>query len=68
MPGFLAMKLCPELLLLPCNYHKYKLVSDVLREIASEYDSNFSTMGLDEVNMDVTDFLMENDMNNDEGR
>jgi DNA polymerase kappa len=28
MPGSLAMKLCPELLLIPCNYHKYKLVSD----------------------------------------
>ena len=28
MPGFLAMQLCPELILLPCNYHKYKLVAD----------------------------------------
>jgi len=68
MPGFLGMKLCPELLLIPCNYHKYKLVSDVMRDIVSEYDANFSSMGLDEVNMDVTDFLCENDMDNDEGR
>jgi len=68
MPGFLAMKLCPELILIPCNYHQYKLVSDVLKEIVSEYDPNFSSMGLDEVNMDVTNFLLENNLDNDEGR
>jgi DNA polymerase kappa len=68
MPGFLGFKLCPELLLIPCNYRKYKLVSDQMRDIVSEYDPHFSSMGLDEVNMDVTDFLLENDMDNDEGR
>ena len=68
MPGFLGMKLCPELLLIPCNYHKYKLASDAMKEIVSEYDPNFSSIGLDEVNMDVTDFLLENGMDNDEGR
>lgn len=65
MPGFLAMKLCPELLLIPCNYGKYKQVSDTMRDIVSEYDPQFSSMGLDEVNMDVTDFLRENDLDND---
>jgi hypothetical protein len=43
-------------------------VADVLRDIVSEYDPEFSTMGLDEVNMDVTDFLVEHEMDNDEGR
>lgn len=60
MPGFLGMKLCPDLLLIPCNYHKYQLVADTLRDIVSEYDPQFSSIGLDEVNMDVTDFLIEN--------
>jgi nucleotidyltransferase/DNA polymerase involved in DNA repair len=41
----------------PCNYRKYKAVSDAMKEIVSEYDPNFASMGLDEVNMDVTDFL-----------
>ena len=36
-----------------------------MRDIVSEYDPHFSSMGLDEVNMDVTDFLLENDMDND---
>lgn len=43
-------------------------MADVLRDIVSEYDPEFSTMGLDEVNMDVTDFLVEHEMDNDEGR
>jgi nucleotidyltransferase/DNA polymerase involved in DNA repair len=41
----------------PCNYRKYKAVSDVMKEIVSEYDPSFASMGLDEVNMDVTDYL-----------
>ena len=34
----------------------------------AEYDPYFVSVGLDEVNMDVTDYLRENDMDNDEGR
>ena len=62
MPGFIAMYLCPQLKLVPCNYRKYQAVSSVMKEIVSEYDPHFASMGLDEVNMDVTDFLKENDM------
>jgi len=57
MPGYIAMKLCPELQLVPCNYRKYKAVSDIMKEIVSEYDPHFASMGLDEVNMDVTAYL-----------
>lgn len=39
-----------------------------MKEIVSEYDPHFASMGLDEVNMDVTDFLNENNIDNDEGR
>lgn len=39
-----------------------------MKEIVSEYDPHFASMGLDEVNMDVTEFLKENNMDNDEGR
>ena len=27
MPGFIAMQLCPQLVLVPCNYRKYTAVS-----------------------------------------
>jgi DNA polymerase kappa len=55
-------------LLIPCNYGKYVAVSKVMKEIVAEYDPNYASMGLDEVNLDVTDYLVENDLDNDEGR
>lgn len=39
-----------------------------MKTIVAEYDPNFISMGLDEVNMDVTDFLRKNDMESDSGR
>jgi len=33
-----------------------------------EFDPHFVSLGLDEVNMDVTDYLKRNDLDNDEGR
>jgi uncharacterized protein YqfA (UPF0365 family) len=39
-----------------------------MRAIVAEYDKNFVSMGLDEVNMDVTDYLQMNNIDNDEGR
>ena len=40
----------------------------MFRDIVAEYDPEFVSLGLDEVNMDVTDFLVANDMDNEEGR
>ena len=34
----------------------------------AEYDPDYVSLGLDEVNMDVTDFLIANDINNEEGK
>jgi len=34
----------------------------------AEYDPEYVSLGLDEVNMDVTDWLIANDMNNEEGK
>jgi DNA polymerase kappa len=33
MPGFIAWKLCPKLVFVPCNFDKYKAVSQVFLEI-----------------------------------
>jgi DNA polymerase kappa len=38
------------------------------KEILGEYDVNQESMGCDESNLDVTDYLIEHDMNNDAGR
>jgi DNA polymerase kappa len=39
-----------------------------MKAIVAEYDQNFISMGLDEVNLDVTDYLQKQNQNNHEGR
>jgi DNA polymerase kappa len=68
MPGYIGVQLCPELILIPPNYGKYQAVSMIFRDIVREYDPDFVSLGLDEVNMDVTDFLIANEINNEEGK
>ena len=57
MPGFIGLQLCPELVFVRPNFQKYAEVAQVFREIIAEYDPCFVSNGLDEVNMDVTDYL-----------
>jgi DNA polymerase kappa len=39
-----------------------------MRSIVSEYDPDYETGGLDEVKLDVTSYLKENDIDNAEGK
>ena len=55
-------------MLIPCNYRKYGAVSQIFRDIVAEYDPYFVSLGLDEVNMDVTDYLLRNNIDNEIGR
>ena len=57
MPGFIAKKLCPQLVIVPLNFDKYRQVSSQVREILAEYDQNFVPMSLDEAYLDLTDYL-----------
>lgn len=57
MPGFVAMQLCPSLVLLPHHFDKYKNVSDIFMRVLREYDAELETMGLDEANLDITEVL-----------
>ena len=68
MPGFIGLQLCPKLILIKPNFNKYSAVSKVFREIVAEYDPCFVSQGLDEVNMDVTDYLRRNGLDHDQGR
>lgn len=60
MPGFIGVQLCPDLVFVRPNFGKYKAVSQIFRDIVAEYDPYFVSVGLDEVNMDVTDYLRAN--------
>lgn len=57
MPGFIAKKLCPNLVIVKSNYAKYKAVSKIVGEVLLEYDPNYSQAGIDESYLDLTNYL-----------
>ncbi|OQV23424.1 DNA polymerase kappa [Hypsibius exemplaris] len=56
-PGFMARKLCPDLVIVPPNFKKYSAVGAVVRQVFAEYDPNFSSYSLDEACLDITEHL-----------
>lgn len=59
MPGFIAKKLCPELIIVPPHYETYKEYSRQVQDILAEYDPNFVMASLDEAYLDLTEHLSE---------
>ena len=57
MPGFIARKLCPHLVIVSPNYDKYRKVSKDVQKVLSEYDPDFCSVGLDESYLDITDYV-----------
>ena len=57
MPGFIAKKLCPQLVIIPPDFKKYTKVSRQVRSILVKYDENFCPMSLDEAYLDFTNHL-----------
>lgn len=57
MPGFIAKKLCPELVIVPPHFEKYKEYSHQVQEVLAEYDPNFAMASLDEAYLDLTEYL-----------
>lgn len=70
MPTFVAKKLCPELVVLPLHFDKYKNVSNVIlifymkifMRILKEYDPELESMGMDEANLDLTQYVNLNEI------
>ena len=60
MPGFIAMKLCPQLKLVEPHFYRYKEESSKVMAVLEEYDSNIESMGLDEAYIDLTDYCKDN--------
>lgn len=57
MPGFVAKKLCPQLVFVKTHFEKYKRVAEQVRAILSVYDPGFVAMSLDEAALDVTQYI-----------
>uniref|UniRef100_A0A915J324 DNA polymerase kappa n=1 Tax=Romanomermis culicivorax TaxID=13658 RepID=A0A915J324_ROMCU len=55
MPGFIGRKLCPQLILVPVNFDKYRETSQIIRQILVDYDSDLS-MSIDEAYLNMTTY------------
>jgi len=60
--------LCPHLIFIKPNYPKYRAASEGFKSILHRYDPKLESVGLDEANLDVTDYLIENNIDHDMGR
>ena len=54
MPTTRALKLCPDLILLPVRMEKYRAASKVIYRIFKQYTSQVERLSLDEAFLDVT--------------
>ena len=55
MPGFIARRLCPALVLVEPNFEKYTEAAEQTRVVFAQYDADFLAGSLDEAFLDVTD-------------
>ncbi len=54
MPGFIALKLCPQLAFVKSDFAKYRVKAEEVRAVLRKYDPRFIAAGLDESYLDVT--------------
>lgn len=58
LPGFIALKLCPELVFVKPDMDKYKQVSAEIKEVLQrKFDRDLESPSLDEFSLDVTEWL-----------
>ncbi|RFU30891.1 hypothetical protein B7463_g5449, partial [Scytalidium lignicola] len=66
MAGFVAKKLCPELILLPLNFEKYTAKAQEVRKIIVDYDSRFESASIDEAYLNITEYCQKNNIDPEE--
>ena len=66
MAGFVAKKLCPQLLFLPLNFDKYTAKAQEVREIIVDYDPRFESASIDEAYLNITGYCQKNDVDAEE--
>ncbi|XP_022148772.1 DNA polymerase kappa isoform X3 [Momordica charantia] len=66
MPGFIARRLCPELIFVPVDFKKYTYYSDLTRKVFHRYDPNFLAASLDEAYLDITEVCKERGLTSEE--
>ncbi|PBP26755.1 impB/mucB/samB family protein [Diplocarpon rosae] len=62
MAGFVAKKLCPQLIQIPLNFDKYTAKAQEVREIIVDYDSRFESASIDEAYLNITEYCVKHDI------
>ena len=66
MAGFVAVKLCPNLICLPLNFDKYTAKAREVREILADYDPRFESASIDEAYLNITQYCEDYEMDPDD--
>ncbi|KAJ4990375.1 impB/mucB/samB family protein [Stagonosporopsis vannaccii] len=66
MAGFVAMKLCPQLICVPLNFSKYMAKAQEVRQVLALYDANFESASCDEAYLNITQYCIDHDMGPEE--
>jgi DNA polymerase kappa len=66
MAGFVAKKLCPQLVCLPLNFEKYTAKAKEVRVILSDYDPRFESSSIDEAYLNITEYCDAHDISPEE--
>ncbi|KAK5171732.1 uncharacterized protein LTR77_003368 [Saxophila tyrrhenica] len=66
MAGFVAQKLCPDLIRLPLNFEKYTAKAKEVRAILELYDPRFESSSIDEAYLNITQYCKDHDMDPEE--
>ncbi|OBZ70557.1 DNA polymerase kappa [Grifola frondosa] len=62
MPSFIAKKLCPDLVVVANNFHRYTEVSRQVMDIFRRYDPNMCAAGCDEGYLNITRYCNEHQL------
>jgi DNA polymerase kappa len=62
MAGFVAKKLCPQLICLPLNFDKYTAKAREVRAIFEEYDPRYESSSIDEAYLNITEYCETHEM------
>lgn len=60
MPGYIGLKLCPQLKFVWSDYAVYREESEKVRTVVAAYDEHYTSGGLDEFTLNVTDLVRRN--------
>lgn len=62
MAGFVAKKLCPQIIFVKPDFAAYSEASKAVREILLEYDENMAMAGMDEGYLNITPYMATHEM------